>query len=294
MNGVVRVEQAEHAGARRRGYTESLLGASSLALCLLLASSAGAQRRTPPPSTTTSSSADTTDRARELFERGLASLEAERWEEARGLFEQAWALAPRPSILVNLGTAQRQSGHLVEAVESYRTFLERFPDHELAARTRTTLTEVEALLPHLTIQVEGMHEGDEVFLDEDPVPALGSAFPANPGLRQVSLWRDGRMLQSVRVRVELEGNEEVFLRATDLAPSAVAAASTTGDGASAATETGPAASSGGDDTPLVVGLVIGAVVLVGAGVALGVVFGTQDSARPVVDPTIRAGVLTFQ
>lgn len=273
--------------ARRRPWLAAL---AALGVCLAMASSAHAQpRRTTEPADT---STDTTDQARQLFERGIASLAAERWEEARGLFEQAWALAPRPSILVNLGTAQRQSGHLVEALASYRTFLERFPDHELAARTRASLAEVEALMPHLTIQVEGLHEGDEVFLDEDPVPTLASPFPTNPGLRQVSLWREGRMLQSVRVRVELEGNEEVFLRATDLGPAAVAAAATSG-----ATETAPAvttSSGGGDDTPLIVGLVIGAVVIVGAGVALGVVLGTQETPRPFVDPTIRAGVLTFQ
>lgn len=235
------------------------------------------------------------EQARQLFERGLASLAAERWEEARGLFEQAWELAPRPSILVNLGTAQRQSGQLVEARDSYRTFLERYPTHELAARTRDSLAEVEALIPHVTIQVEGLRDGDEVFLDETPVPALGTRFEANPGLRQVSLWRGGRMVQSVRVRVELEGDEEVFLHASELDPSQVAASATaTETGTDPATPTTSTSESHGDDTGLIVGLVIGAIVVVGAAVTVGVVLGTQDSPRPPLDPTIRAGVITFQ
>jgi len=136
-----------------------------------------------------------TDRARQLFERGLASLAEQRWDEARALFEEAWALSPRPSILVNLGTAQRQSGRLVEARASYRTFLERFAGHELAAPTRTSLAEVDALIPHLTIHVEGLRAGDEVFLDDERVATLAQSFAANPGLRQESLWRDERVLQ---------------------------------------------------------------------------------------------------
>lgn len=270
-----------------------VLGVSVLAL----ASSVAAQRRTPRPSGQVDATVEATpspealERARELFERGLASLERQRWDEARLLFEEAWSLAPRPSILVNLGTAQRQSGRLVEARESYRTFLDRFATHELAAQTRQSLTEVEALMPQLTIHVEGMQPGDEVFLDEEPVRTLDAPFAANPGLRQVSVWRGGRSLQSVRVRVELEGDEEVFLRAVDLAPSAVAAGEVTTAGGAGAPITPPP---GGDDTPLVVGLIIGAIVVVGAGVAVGVVLGTQDAPRAAVAPTIRGGVLLFE
>jgi tetratricopeptide (TPR) repeat protein len=268
-----------------------LLGVSLLAL----ASGADAQRRAPRQGATEAPTEDTPspealERARQLFERGLASLERQRWDEARVLFEEAWSLAPRPSILVNLGTAQRQSGRLVEARESYRTFLERFPTHELTAQTRQSLAEVETLMPQVTIHVEGLQPGDEVFLDEDPVQTLDAPFAANPGLRQVSVWRGGRSLQSVRVRVELEGDEEVFLRAIDLSPSTVAA----GEVGTTGGATMPVTPPPGDDTPLIVGLVIGAVVVVGAAVAVGVVLGTQDTPRVAVAPTIRGGVLLFE
>lgn len=269
--------------------------ATCVAATLVLSPAASAQRRPrPQPAQGADASAapDATERARQLFEQGLASMERERWDEARLLFEEAWSLAPRPSILVNLGTAQRQSGRLVEARESYRTFLDRFPTHELAAQTQRSLLEVETLMPQLTIHVEGLEEGDEVFLDETPVEALDVPFAANPGLRQVSLWRGGRSLQSVRVRVELEGDEEVFLRAVDIAPSSVAAATVVGEGTAPGTTT--PTPSGSDDTGLVVGLVIGAVLLVAGGVTLGVVLGTQEGPRAAVMPTIRGGVLVFE
>ncbi len=272
--------------AQRSARTRWLL-APWLAAALVVPSGVHAQRRTPPPQPRTEAAPaeDGTERARELFERGIDALGRERWDEARILFEEAWELAPRPSILVNLGTAQRQSGRLVEARESYRIFLERFATHELAAQTRQSLAEVDELMPQLTVHVEGRQEGDEVFLDEQRIDTLDVAFATNPGLRQVSLWRGGRSLQSVRVRVELEGEEEVFLRAIDLRPDVVVGGG--GQGAGAVTP-------GGDDTGLIVGLVIGAVLVVGAGVTVGVVLGTQDVPRALTAPTIRGGVLTFE
>lgn len=257
--------------------------ARTLAALLGLAVVAGAW--VIPPGTAAAqprAQATDTERARELFERGLAELQREAWDEARELFEEAWSLAPRPSILVNLGTAQRQSGHLVEAQQSYRTFLERFPTHELAAQVRSSLAEVESLMPQLTIQVEGSEPGDEVFLDDERVETLGVPFATDPGLRAVSLRRGDRTLQTVRVRVELQGREEVFLSAVDLG---VAGGGPEGPGAAAG---------GGDDTALIVGLVVGAVALVGGAVALGVVLGTQDGPRESVLPTVASGVITFE
>jgi hypothetical protein len=337
--------------ARARGFVA--LALACCAFCGSLAVDAVAHAQRAPRRAPQADASAPTERARQLFERGIASLAEQRWDEARVLFEEAWALSPRPSILVNLGTAQRQSGRLVEARESYRTFLERFATHELAAATRTSLAEVDALIPHLTIHVEGLREGDEVFLDDQRVTTLARSFPANPGLRQVSLWRGGRVLQSVRVRVELEGNEEVFLRAIDLGPgdspvtrtptpgtpppaggtqdltgladvdwsgatptNAAAASRDRGTGATASAPAGaggagsgtpilasptaprrdpPAeASSGGGNTGLIVGIVVGAVAVVAGGVVLGVLLASPEDPRQAVSPTIRAGVLTFQ
>jgi len=334
----------ERATKPNAGVTPTFLVVVLVALGALCGAGAAQAQRRPQRGAADTASAPT-ERARQLFERGLASLAEERWDEARVLFEEAWSLSPRPSILVNLGTAQRQCGRLVEARASYRTFLERFATHELAARTRTSLAEVDALIPHITIHVEGLRPGDEVFLDDVAVTTLAESFAANPGLRQVSLWRDGRVLQSVRVRVELEGNEEVFLRAIEagVAPGAVAAppgvptpaqparagggtgdltgladvdwsgtpptqpvgASSAGGASSSApilaSPTAPrreppaeASTSGGSRTGLIVGVVVGAVAVVAGGVALGLWLGAPEPARTPVDPTIRAGVLTFQ
>lgn len=281
--------------ARRVGLIDALL-AAVLVVGLVGAPVASAQRRraappqqqtqaqTPPAQVEPVVDPATLERARQLFEQGLASLARERWDEARILFEEAWQLSPRPSILVNLGTAQRQSGLLVEARDSYRLFLERFPTHELAEQTRASLANVEELMPELTIHVEGRQEGDEVFLDEQPAPALDRAFATNPGLRSVSLWRGGRALQTVRVRVELEGEEEVFLRAIDTHADTVVVG-----------EQPAVTPPHGDDTPLIVGLVIGGVLIVAGGVTTGVLVGMESGgARQPTLPTIASGVITFE
>jgi hypothetical protein len=257
-----------------------------LAVSLLHTNTASAQRARRAA---VAAAPDATERARELFEQGIAALQRESWEEARGLFEQAFAIAPRPSILVNLATAQRQTGQLIEARNSYRLFLERFATHELAPQARTAQSEVESLMPHVTIHVEQGEPGDVVFLDGVEITTLDRPFEANPGLREVSLRRGEVTLQSVRVRVELEGHEEVFLRGIDLTPSVVA---------QQATEVAPpvAMTPRSDDTPLIVGVTIASVVVVAGAVVLGVLFGTQEqtAARATTSPTIRAGVVTFE
>lgn len=261
--------------------------ALSFALVGLTQTVAHAQRRG------VETSAETAEmrQARELFEQGIAALQRESWEEARGLFERAFELAPRPSILVNLGTAQRQTGQLIEARNSYQLFLERFAAHELAPQARAALDEVESLMPHVTIHVEHGEPGDVVFLDGDEVTTLDTAFEANPGLREVSLRRGDVTLQSVRVRVELEGNEEVFLRGIDLSPMAVAQREV---GDSARTDIVPPPRS--DDTALIVGVTIASVAVVAGAVVLGLLLATEEQT-PMRDPTLpsfRGGVVVFE
>src|SRR4051794_32606537 len=74
--------------------------------------------------TPTASEASPTETAlaRELVQRGVDAIHARRWEEARDDFSRAYQIIPRPEILLNLATAQAQTGHLVEAAESYRAF----------------------------------------------------------------------------------------------------------------------------------------------------------------------------
>lgn len=151
------------------------------------------------------------DDARALFREGVSAFRADRFEEARDAFQRAFELSNRPSILVNLGSAQRQLGELLEARASYRQFLEISDDRRLKRRVQAELEDVEALIPVLTIRVQNLAPGDRVTVDGQTLTSIEEPFETNPGLREVQVLRGERILSSVSVRCEPEGREEVSL-----------------------------------------------------------------------------------
>ncbi len=156
------------------------------------------------------------DEAREAFRQGVRAFRQDDFERARELFERAYELSERPSILVNLGSAQRQTGQLLQARESYRRFLELSDDERLKGRVRAELEEVEALIPQLRIRVENLAPSDVVTVDGQVLVDLNAPFETNPGWREVRVTRGGRVVASVRVNVEPEGREEVSLTVPEL------------------------------------------------------------------------------
>jgi hypothetical protein len=209
--------------------------------------------------------------ARAAFREGIEAASAERWPEARDRFRRAYELSPRPRILVNLGSAYRQTGELLEAREAYQRFLVDAEDRDLRRTVEAELAEVINLIPQLTIRVENLQDGDRVLLDGEEVDRLGSAFETNPGMRSVEVQRTGRTVAQVRVNVEPQGTEEVQLRAPDpLDPREVAIGA--GTGSEEEEETG------GGNTGLVVGLVVAAVAVVAAVIAIVFVAGRAPDA----------------
>ena len=67
---------------------------------------------------------DATERARDLFTRGVAAYSAGRLEEAAGLLGEADTLLPSPELAYNLGRVHERMGHVEEAVRYYRRYLE--------------------------------------------------------------------------------------------------------------------------------------------------------------------------
>ena len=156
------------------------------------------------------------DEARQAFREGVQAFRQDDFERARELFARAYELSERPAILVNLGSAQRQIGLLLQARESYRRFLELSDDERLKRRVRAELEDVESLIPQLRIRVENLAPGDVVTVDDEVLVDLDVPFETNPGWRQVRVNRGSRVLASVRVNVEPEGREEVSLTVPEL------------------------------------------------------------------------------
>lgn len=226
--------------------------------------------------------------ARALFDEGIAAAREERWEAARSAFERSYAIAERPTTLLNLAGAQVQTGRLVEATESYRRFLAEENAGPRQARYRRdaqqALADTERRLARLTIQVEGAREGDRVTLDarELPAEALGTELPVDPGSRTVALERGGATAAREVVTLAEGERRELSLRpSVDLRVSADPALPPSGP-----------APAGGDDTGLFVGLGVGAAAVVIA-VAVIVAVVLVDGSQSLYSGSLGAGMLQF-
>ena len=156
-------------------------------LCLAPVSLAAAQH---------APSANETALARQEFDAGMLAARDTRWEEARQHFTRSYELAPRPVTLLNLAGAQAQTGQLVAASESYRSFMSTASARD-AERYRTqaeqALTALQARFGHAEVRIDGLAEQDEVRLDDAPLSraSLSLAMPLDPGAHVVTVQRRG-------------------------------------------------------------------------------------------------------
>lgn len=229
------------------------------------------------------------ERSRELFEQGLAAAHADRWEEARALFERALAITERPSILLNLAGAQAETGELVGSATSYQRFLEIATGRDARHRTEATraLARVQARTPHLELEVVGLREGDQVMLDDRVLTReeLTAPVAIDPGAHRVTVQRDGRQVASEAVsaaegaragaRVEVR---ELRVVRTEPVRDEVPAAATT--------------DTGGDDG-LAIGLGIGIGAAVVVAIVVGVVVGTSQGTGATYVGNVGDGVIRF-
>ena len=228
-------------------------------------------------------------RSRTLFEQGLAHAEAERWQEARESFEQALAITERPSILLNLATAQAETGALVASAASYRRFLEiattrdQRQNREEATRA---LAAVERRLGHLEIDTSALAPDDVVRLDDTDVVPSDTAIDVDPGEHRLAVRRGSRDVRVERVTVAEGETQTVTLVVPDLRPTRVA--ETTEE----PIETPPTQGGGDDSLAIGLGVGLGVGALVIAGVIVGVVVATSSPGAPY-QGNVGTGVIRF-
>jgi len=134
--------------------------------------------------------------ARRLFDEGVEAARTSKWTVARDRFKRSYELAPRPKTLFNLAGAQMQTGQLVDASESYRSFLRKTNDGRYEAYrkdARDSLSSLEKRIPFVTLRVIGVSPGDKIELDEEEFPqaGLGESMPIDPGSHSVDVKRRG-------------------------------------------------------------------------------------------------------
>lgn len=184
----------------------------TVALAVATAGPAHAQEEDGP-------SASEVAAARDLFRSGVAAIGEERWEDAANDFERSYALAPRPNTLLNLAAAQSELGRVVAAIESYRTFLSLSGGGgQHRGDVEAALEELEPRVAHVTLEIVGIQEGDELQLDGSTLPeaGLGLPLPMDAGEHVFVVQRRGESVGRVRLTL-VEGEERgvtIPLRAT--------------------------------------------------------------------------------
>lgn len=238
-------------------------------------------------------------RARQLFQSGLEEARGQRWDAARDAFAESLALAERPSTLLNLAGAQVQTGQLVEGAASYRRFLELATDGRDAAHrseAESALHAAEARIAHVTIEIEGLDDADEVRLDDAQLTrsALGTSLALNPGAHDARVLRDGRAIATQRFQLAEGQSTELGLTvATVSAPVDVAPvdASPPMDQAIAMPVAEPPPS---DESGVWIAVGVSVGVAIAIGVVVAVLVATQDqSVAPPYMGNLGAGVVRF-
>lgn len=112
--------------------------------------------------------------ARALFVEGAKLGNEGRWKEARELYARSLQLKAAPITRYSLGVAQRETGHLAEALGSFRAFLAE-PEAPATARytapAQAAVTALEARVGRLSIAIEPRPiDGLSLTIDGQPVP----------------------------------------------------------------------------------------------------------------------------
>jgi tetratricopeptide (TPR) repeat protein len=140
--------------------------------------------RTPAPSTAAPTSprrpglpeedhSQLVEQAKRYFASGNEHYAAGRYKEAIRDFQAGYALVPRPNFLVNLGQAYRKLGDLVRAKEAYVSYVRALPlDSTLRDQALQVLAEIE-------VQLQERRPESEDATASAPVP-VPAPLPAAP------------------------------------------------------------------------------------------------------------------
>jgi tetratricopeptide (TPR) repeat protein len=190
---------------RPPGFAHALARARRiLALCCALALGRADARAQAPA----------LESARQLFYEGVAHARHGQWELALAAFQTAYRLAPEPSVLFNLASAQLRAGKLLASSANYRRFLasdEPAPSASARRAAERQIARIEQRIPRLRIEIDGLREGDRILLDQARLypDELGHDMWLDPGVHTVRVDRP-RGDQEVRTIGVSEGQIRVL------------------------------------------------------------------------------------
>lgn len=209
--------------------------------------------------------------AEALFNKGLADLEAGRFETACKAIAESQRLDPRAGTLFTLATCESRWGHIATAYTRYGDYLtlyERLPDHRKATqreRASVAKSERERIareIPKLTLVLpKDAPPGTLVKRDGEIVSdaALGLAIPVDPGAHTLTTQTRSGLVHEERITLAKGENTTITL--TLGVPASKAPAPETRDASPKRSYLGPILAYGAGVVLLGVGAGTGAVVL---------------------------------
>jgi hypothetical protein len=278
------------------------------ALCATALCSREALSQTPPDPGKPKPVADAGDplvRARELFLEGSAKADAGEWEAARDRFARSAQLKRATLTLYNLGIAQEETGHLVEARASFVAFLAAPADpatQRYVDPVRADLAKLEARIPRIDIEVRPAGLPNLSLMIDGHRVAPGEVREVDPGMHEIAVVAPG--FAEVHQRTILgEGARQTLTLAVDRPPprrpmSALLPAGLTAGGAALLVAGGVTLGAGlvarpnpGADRQIVAGASVGAVGAIGLGAGIGLL-AVRSQRRPdsaTIVPWLGAG-----
>jgi len=170
-----------------------------------------------PPRVLAQTSESGGQEARELFERGLRSVEEEAFAEAVVLFHRSLELVPRVSTALNLALAQRSLGDALEARSTLTRLLDGGFGPVESQMRRLATRELEAIdgeIGRLVVRVRG-GQSVQITIDGGPVGTLDAPgqieVPINPGTRAITASSADHRPARERVEVAAGATVEVEL-----------------------------------------------------------------------------------
>lgn len=150
--------------------------------------------------------------ARSLFDKGVTAHDQGKLDQARDLFERAWAMKKSWDIAANLGIVERELGRPVAAAEHLSFALGALPPSESDETRKGVEHELAKVTPKVArITVRAAVTGAEVRIAGESkgiTPIDGPLFAA-PGSSVVELRKDGYEPASQRVDAKAGGSAEV-------------------------------------------------------------------------------------
>ncbi|WP_437912775.1 PEGA domain-containing protein [Sorangium sp. So ce302] len=152
--------------------------------------------------------------ARVLFVQGAKLAKQGRWEEARALYARSLQIKAAPLTRYSLGVAQKEIGHLVEALASFRAFLVEPPTPTTSpyvVPAREAVAALEGRIGRATIAVRPAEIGGlTLTMDGRPLSAApGQVIELDPGAHEIAASAPGFRAAVARFSVGAGSSVEV-------------------------------------------------------------------------------------